>query len=148
MSFQMGVLGSPSEHHLLSQRIKKIDLWSPMSFQLWHFMQKLEMKGPISCLFWDCLLCQAKLKEFQLFAVLKSEQSCSQILCLKAAEKNKSIIKHLHYYSVDYIADQINFPVDIVKIPHRLYVELTLCRSLSLVIYKWYCRGLYSENLL
>lgn len=80
--FQMGVLGSPSEIHLLLQRIKKIDLWSPVSFQLWHFMQKLEMKG----LYFMCFLrlpyifSQAK---FQLFAVSKSDQS-SEILCLKA----------------------------------------------------------------
>lgn len=110
MDFQMGVLGSPSELHLLSQRIKKIDLWCPMSFQLWHFMQKLEMKGLyfMSFLRLPYILCQAKLKEFQPFAVSKSDQS-SEILCLKTAEKHKSITKYLHY------SDQVNFPVDIVK---------------------------------
>lgn len=56
-----------------------------------------------------------QIKRIPTFCCVQVRSELFSDTLLKGSRKNKSIIKYLHYYSFAYIADQINFPVGIVK---------------------------------
>lgn len=68
--------------------------WSmvPSVFPALAFYAEIRVLYFMSFLRLPFILSEAKLKGFQLFAMFRSDQSCSQILCLKAAEKNNPLL--------------------------------------------------------